>query len=279
MPRLGVHVSSAGSILKTFERAKDVGAEVFQFFLRSPRAWKAKDISAEETQRFVEAKKDWEYLMVHAPYLINLASSDPHLRKKSVEVFIQDLKVCEQLKVEYYNFHPGTARGISEDEGIKNVIKSLEEIFSVYIPSYTCLLFENTAGERGDLGKNFKEMKRLIDPFKDLKVGICIDTCHAFAYGYAINTNKGFDAFKREVERNVGMDRIKAIHCNDSKVPLGGRKDRHQHIGLGYIGVEGFKLFLKDPYFSELPYYLETPKEDDWDRRNLQLLRELLSER
>ncbi len=279
MPRLGVHVSSAGSILKTFERAKDIGAEVFQFFLRSPRAWKAKYISDEEAQRFVEAKKDWEYLMVHAPYLINLASSDPNLRKKSVEVFIQDLKVCEQLKVEYYNFHPGTARGISENEGIKNVIKSLEEIFSIYTPSYTCLLFENTAGERGDLGKNFKEMKKLIDPFKDLKVGICIDTCHAFAYGYAINTSKGFDAFKREVERNVGMDRIKAIHCNDSKVPLGGRKDRHQHIGLGYIGVEGFRLFLKDPYFSELPYYLETPKEDDWDRRNLQLLRGLLSEK
>ncbi|SNZ13410.1 deoxyribonuclease IV [Hydrogenobacter hydrogenophilus] len=276
MPRLGVHVSSAGSIINTFERAKQVGAEVFQFFLRSPRAWKAKDISPEEVETFKKLKKSWDYIMVHAPYLLNLASQDDSLRKKSVEVFLEELKLCDLLGVDYYNFHPGTAKGISDEEGIRNIIRSLEEVFSTYTPKHTCVLFENTAGEKGDLGKNFEELKKLIEPFKDLKVGVCIDTCHAFAYGYAINTAEGFNAFKKEAESTVGIESIKAVHCNDSKVPLGGKKDRHEHIGLGYMGTQAFRLFLKDPYFSNLPYYLETPKEDDWDRKNLQTLRSIL---
>lgn len=278
MPSLGLHVSSAGSILNTFERAREVGAEVFQFFLRSPRAWKAKSISQWEIEEFIKLKGSWGPLMVHAPYLMNLASSHPELRSKSIEVFLEELKICELLKIEYYNFHPGTAKDVSQEEGLRNIIKSLEEIFSSFIPSYTCVLFENTAGERGDLGKNTQELKRLIEPFKDLKVGVCIDTCHAFAYGYAINTEKGFEAFKSEIDRSVSLDKVKAIHCNDSKVPLGAKKDRHEHIGYGYIGLEGFRLFFKDPYFSQLPYYLETPKVDDWDRKNLQTLRKLLSE-
>ncbi|MGC8853160.1 MAG: TIM barrel protein, partial [Hydrogenobacter sp.] len=124
MPRLGVHVSSAGSIINTFERAKQVGAEVFQFFLRSPRAWKAKDISQEEVEIFKELKRSWDHIMVHAPYLLNLASQDNSLRKKSVEVFLEELKLCDLLGVDYYNFHPGTAKGISDEEGIRNIIKS-----------------------------------------------------------------------------------------------------------------------------------------------------------
>jgi deoxyribonuclease-4 len=276
MPYLGVHVSSAGSILRTFERAKQVGAEVFQFFLRSPRAWKAKDISQEEIETFRKLKNGWNSLMVHAPYLLNLASQELNLRKKSVEVFIQELKLCDLLGVDYYNFHPGTAKGISDEEGIRNIIKSLEGVFSAYTPRHTCVLFENTAGEKGDLGKNFEELKKLLEPFKDLKVGVCIDTCHAFAYGYPINTAEGFDAFKKEADSTVGIESIRTVHCNDSKVQLGNKKDRHEHIGLGYIGIQAFRLFLKDPYFSNLPYYLETPKEDDWDRKNLQTLRKIL---
>ena len=278
MPRLGVHVSSAGSLLKTFERAREVGAEVFQFFLRSPRAWQAKKISKEEVEGFIKQKEkeNWTPLVVHAPYLLNLASSNESLRRRSVEVFIEELKLCDTLRVEYYNFHPGTAKDISDQEGLKNVIKSLEEVFAEYTPKYTKVLFENTAGERGDLGKNLSELKSLIQPFKDLEVGVCIDTCHAFAYGYAINTQEGFDAFKREIDRSIGIERVKVIHCNDSKTPCGSRKDRHEHIGLGHMGLKAFELFLTDADFSELPYYLETPKEDDWDRKNLNTLRSII---
>jgi len=179
--------------------------------------------------------------------------------------------------IHFYNFHPGTAKGISEEEGLKNVIKSLEEIFSRYTPKFTTVLLENTAGEKGDLGKDFKELREIIKAFEGVKLGVCLDTCHAFAYGYEINTKEGFEKFKREVDRTVGLESVKAVHANDSKVPLGDRKDRHEHVGKGYIGLEGFKNLLKDEYFSELPYYIETPKEGDMDPVNLSILREIYS--
>ncbi|NPA40882.1 MAG: deoxyribonuclease IV [Aquificae bacterium] len=276
MALFGAHVSSAGSILKTFDRAKEISAEVFQFFLRSPRAWKWKGVSNQLVKEFRERLSEYKNpVMVHAPYLLNLASSDRILRRKSVEVFLEELKTCDLLGIHFYNFHPGTAKGITLEEGIKNIILSLEEVFSQYSPVYTTVLLENTAGERGDIGKNFKELREIMEPFKGIKMGICLDTCHAFAYGYEINTPRGFSEFLKDIERNVGLENIKAVHANDSKVPLGGKKDRHEHIGEGYIGLEGFKNLLKNEYFKKLPYYIETPKEDNMDLVNLNRLREL----
>jgi len=216
-------------------------------------------------------------VMVHAPYLLNLASPDGNLREKSIKVFLEELIFCDEVGIHFYNFHPGTAKGISEKEGLKNVIKSLEEIFSRYTPKFTTVLLENTAGEKGDLGKDFKELREIIRAFEGVKIGVCLDTCHAFAYGYEINTKEGFEKFKREVDRTVRLESVKAVHANDSKVPLGDRKDRHEHVGKGYIGLEGFKNLLKDEYFSELPYYIETPKEGDMDLVNLSILREIYS--
>ncbi len=276
MPSIGIHVSSAGGISKTFERAKELQAQCFQFFLRSPRSWQFKGISKEEILAFTELKKKWNYpLMVHAPYLLNLASPDKNLREKSIQVFLEELKICDELRIEFYNFHPGTAKGISDDEGIKLVIDSLEKIFISYKPKNTTVLLENTAGEKGDIGKNLEELGIIISNFPEERIGVCIDTCHAFAYGYDIRDKRGFSQFKLSVEKTIGLERVKAIHANDSKVPLGARKDRHQHLGLGYIGNRGFALFLNDEYFSTLPYYLETPKEGNWDEINLKHLRDL----
>ncbi len=275
MALFGAHVSSAGSILKTFDRAKEINAEVFQFFLRSPRIWKWKGISQEEKEKFKEKLKKFKNpVIVHSPYLLNLASANEELRRKSIDVFLEELKFCDEVGIHYYNFHPGTAKGISDKEGIRNVIKSLEEIFNEYTPGFTTVLLENTAGERGDIGKNFEELGEIIRNFEGIKIGICLDTCHAFAYGYEINKKEGFEKFLREVDK-VGIEKIKAIHANDSKVPLGSRKDRHEHIGKGYIGEEGFKNFLEHEYFSKLPYYIETPKEGNMDIVNLNKLREL----
>ena len=275
MALFGAHVSSAGSILKTFDRAKEINAEVFQFFLRSPRIWKWKGISQEEKEKFKEKLKKFKNpVIVHSPYLLNLASANEELRRKSIDVFLEELKFCDEVGIHYYNFHPGTAKGISDKQGIRNVIKSLEEIFNEYTPEFTTVLLENTAGERGDIGKNFEELGEIIRNFEGIKIGICLDTCHAFAYGYEINKKEGFEKFLREVEK-VGIEKIKAIHANDSKVPLGSRKDRHEHIGKGYIGEEGFKNFLEHEYFSKLPYYIETPKEGNMDIVNLNKLREL----
>ncbi len=276
MALFGAHVSSAGSILKTFERIEEIKGEVFQFFLRSPRAWKGKRISESEIRNFFKKLKEFKNpVVVHAPYLLNLASADEKLRKKSVEVFIEELKISDKLGIHYYNFHPGTAKGISEKEGIRNILKSLDEIFNEYVPSRTIILLENTAGERGDLGKSIEELGEIISAFKDMPLGVCIDTCHAFAYGYEINTEKGFEKFKLLIDRYIGLERIKIIHANDSKKPLGSRKDRHEHIGKGFIGLKGFENFLKDEYFSTLPYYLETPKEGNMDVVNLETLRRI----
>ncbi len=275
MALFGAHVSSAGSILNTFDRAEEISAEVFQFFLRSPRVWRWKGVSNEVVSEFSKRLEEFRNpVMVHAPYLLNLASANEDLRKKSVEVFIEELEFCDRVGIHFYNFHPGTAKGIDEDTAIRNIITSLEEILKVYSPKRTTILLENTAGERGDIGKNFKEMKIIMDALTGVRLGICLDTCHAFAYGYEINTQRGFEEFLREIEREVGLESIKAVHANDSKVPLGSRKDRHQHIGEGYIGMDGFVNLLSHEYFRTLPYYIETPKVDDMDRVNLGKLRQ-----
>ena len=276
MALFGAHVSSAGSILNTFERAKEIGAEVFQFFLRSPRVWRWKGVSNTLVRKFKEELEGFgNPVMVHSPYLLNLASSNEELRRKSVSVFLEELKFCDSVGIHFYNFHPGTAKGISEEEAMKNILVSLEEVFLEYEPSRTTVLLENTAGERGDMGKSFRELAEIVGAFNGVRIGVCLDTCHAFAYGYEINTPEGFDEFLREVEKTLGFDRIKAVHANDSKVPLGARRDRHEHIGEGYIGIEGFRNLLRHEYFGSLPYYIETPKEGDMDVVNLRRLREL----
>ncbi len=275
MALFGAHVSSAGSILKTFERAEEIGAEVFQFFLRSPRAWGWKGVSKELVSKFRRRLSDFgNPVMVHAPYLLNLASPKEDLRRRSVEVFLEELIACEELGVDFYNFHPGTATGVDEKEGIMNILRSLEEIFSSCEPKRTTVLLENTAGERGDLGKNFEELSLILKSFDGVRIGVCLDTCHAFAYGYEINTDKGFSEFLKEVDK-IGIENIKAIHANDSKFPLGSRKDRHEHIGEGFIGLKGFKNLFAHEYFRGLPYFIETPKAGDMDRVNLEKLRNI----
>lgn len=275
MALIGAHVSSAGSILNTFDRAKTVGAEVFQFFLRSPRAWKWKGLSKELAHAFRSSLREFgNPVMVHAPYLVNLASSNQELRNRSISVVLEELRACDRMGIHFYNLHPGTAKGIREEEGIRNVIASLRDVFLSYEPRTTILLLENTAGEKGDLGKSFDELSAIIKCLEGVRVGVCLDTCHAFAYGYEINTVEGFDRFLKEAEK-VGLERIMAVHANDSKFPLGSRKDRHEHIGEGFIGVEGFRNLLTHEHFGKLPYFIETPKSDGMDEVNIKRLKEL----
>jgi deoxyribonuclease-4 len=275
MALIGAHVSSAGSILKTFDRAEEISADVFQFFLRSPRVWKWKGVSNQIVKDFSERLREFgNPVMVHAPYLLNLASPDPHLRERSIRTFLEEVEFCDRVGVHFYNLHPGTAKGIDEEEAIKNVVRSFEEAFKRFEPKRTTVLLENTAGERGDIGKSFEELSKILREFPDIPMGVCLDTCHAFAYGYEINTSEGFDRFLREVDRTVGIESIKA-HANVSKTPLGGRRDRHEHIGEGFIGLEGFRNMLGHEYLGNLPYYIETPKEGDMDVVNIKRLREL----
>ncbi len=277
MALFGAHVSSAGSILRTFDRAKDIGAEVFQFFLRSPRVWSWRKLDEKESLEFSRLLREFRNpVMVHAPYLLNFASPDETLRNRSIEVFLQELMVCDKLGVHFYNFHPGVAKGISTEEGIRNVICSLERVFDNYLPERTLVLLENTAGQKGDVGKSFKELGDILKAFEGVRMGICLDTCHAFAFGYEINTDRGFSEFLLDIDRHVGVEKVLAVHANDSKVSAGAKKDRHEHIGEGYIGIQGFRNLLRHEHFSKLPFYIETPKERDMDRINLERLRSLL---
>ncbi len=276
MALFGAHVSSAGSILNTFERAREIGAEVFQFFLRSPRVWRWNGVSNQLVKEFSLRLKDFgKPVMVHAPYLLNLASPKEELRRRSVEVFVEELSFCDMAGIDFYNFHPGTAKGIDEDRALRNIILSLEEVLKRYEPKRTFVLLENTAGERGDMGKSFSELGRIISSFPGVRIGVCLDTCHAFAYGYEINTERGFSSFLLEIDRTVGLERIRAVHANDSKFPAGSRKDRHEHIGEGYIGFKGFENLLRHEHLGSLPYYIETPKVGDMDVVNLSRLRSL----
>ncbi len=278
MAIIGTHVSSAKSIDLVFDRGKEVNAQTIQFFLRSPRAWAWKEKGEEEKKEFLRKRTEFNIfpLIAHGSYLFNLASSDENLRKKSVNGMIEELTLCEELGIHYYVFHPGKAKGLSEEKGIKNIQKSLDEIFKEINLKNTILLFETLAGQKGELGKTTEELYKIMEPYMKEQVGICLDTCHIYSAGYKINELEAFNKYKNEIDKYFGVETVKVIHCNDSKTPFNSRKDRHEHIGEGSIGYKGFELFLNDEYFGNLPFILETPKEGDWDRINMERLKKLI---
>ncbi len=280
MALFGAHVSAAGSVLETFSRAEELSAETFQFFLRSPRVWGWKGVSNKLVEEFRRRRSLFcGPVAVHAPYLLNLASPDGDLRKRSVEVLVQELEFCNRAGVDFYVFHPGSATRADRREALRNVLLSLEEIFRLHEPEKTVLLVENTAGGGDTLGGSLEELGEIVSAFPDSRLGVCLDTCHAFAYRYRIDTETGFARFLKELERKVGLERVKLIHANDSRAPAGSKVDRHEHIGEGYIGPAGFANFLHHEYLSELPYCIETPKTDGMDRVNLRRLRELAQDK
>ncbi|WP_121923694.1 deoxyribonuclease IV [Hydrogenothermus marinus] len=278
MVKIGAHVSSSKSLDLVFDRGKEIGAETIQFFVRSPRAWAWKERTDKEKELFNKKRKETKInpLVVHASYLFNLASEDENLRKKSITGVIEELMLCEELNVQYYVIHAGKAKGQSEEKAINHILNAMEDIFKKVNLKNTTFLVETLAGQKGEIGKTTEEIKRLIEPFKTENIGVCIDTCHIYSAGYKINEKKGFNEYKKEVDSLIGLEKVKVIHCNDSKTPFNSHKDRHEHIGKGSIGLKGFELFLNDSYFSKLPFILETPKEDNMDIINIKILKSLI---
>lgn len=278
MVNIGTHVSSSKSIDLVFDRGLEVGANSIQFFVSSPRSWNWKERTDKEKQLFFSKKEKLNIypLVVHASYLFNLASADDDLRKKSINGVINELKLCEELQIEYYVIHAGKAKGQPEEKAIENILKSMEEIFTKVNLKNTVFLVETLAGQKGEIGKTTEEIYQLISPFRTENIGVCLDTCHLYSAGYKINTEEGFKAYKEELSGIIGLEKVKVIHCNDSKTPFNSRRDRHEHIGKGSIGLEGFRLFLNDRDFSKSPFILETPKERNWDEINMQTLRSLI---
>ena len=284
-PLLGAHMSIAGGYYKAVDLARIAGCDVVQLFTKNNNQWRAKPISDAEAAQFREmlAERNVIHPLSHASYLINLASPDPLLWQKSVDGMIVELQRAEQLGIPFVVVHPGASVAASEAEGIANVVRALDEIHQRTSQLAAIPLLENTAGQGSCLGCGFEQLAAILAEVKESsRVGVCFDTCHAFAAGYPLGTAAEFDATWQAFDRTVGIDRIKAIHLNDSKRELGSRVDRHEHIGRGQLGVEPFRLLLNDERFRRVPMYLETPKGqhegEDWDVINLRVLRGLVTQ-
>lgn len=281
-PLLGAHMSIAGGVDKSLLEGKRVNCNVIQIFTKSSRQWAAHPYGKEEIQSFKQNQKETGIATVvaHDSYLLNLGSPDRVLRKKSIGAFIDELERCETLGIPYLIAHPGAHVGAGEAAGIKAIAGSLDEIHKACRGFKVRVALEITAGQGSNLGYRFEQIANMIDETKESdRLRVCFDTEHAFAAGYDIRTKEGYERTFGEFDEIVGLKLIAAFHLNDSKKEFHSRVDRHEHIGKGHIGIEGFRHLMNDRRFWEIPMCLETPKGPDLkeDVENLNLLRSLIN--
>lgn len=319
MPPLGAHMSIAGGFYKAVEAAARCGMDCVQIFTGSTQiwavtavaekaksaasaakkstgtksspasakaatTWRGKPIDAAEAVKFDEAlRRDGiGYPIAHDSYLINLAAPDDELWRRSIEAFIVELQRAEQLGIPYVVTHPGAHTTSSEADGLRRIVCALDEVHRRTADLKAICLLENTAGQGTCLGHRFEHLGEIISGVRQPeRLGVCIDTCHAFAAGYPLATAAEYDDTMEQLDRAVGLDRIKAFHLNDSKKTLGSRVDRHEQIGEGALGLEPFRHLLNDQRFRQTPMYLETPKGkrdgEELDVVNLRTLRSLMA--
>lgn len=280
LPRLGAHESIAGGVDKAIDRAREAGCTALQIFLKNNNQWKGSPLKPEIIERYRAevAKGDLGLPFAHASYLVNLASTNPDFVEKSIENLADDLERARILGVPGIVMHPGAHMGAGEEAGIRQIAAQLNRLFKLTPGNPAQIWLEGTAGQGSALGYKFEHLRDIIDLVKDKKrLGVCLDTCHVFAAGYDIRTSKAAKAMLDEFDRVVGLEWLRAFHFNDSKKGLGSRVDRHEHIGKGLIGEEGFAALLKDKRILHVPRVLETPKGDDLaeDKMNLATLRRL----
>jgi len=273
---LGVHCSVSGGLEHAFDEARTLELDTFQVFTRNQRQWKAKPISEEEKKAFADAwanNPKVKVIFSHASYLINLASADDGLRHKSIAGFTEEVIRCHELGLAYTVLHPGAAGESTEEDAMKRIADSLQKIIAETSHSKVKILLENTAGQGSHVGYKFEHIRNIMDLTGSDRIGNCFDTCHAFAAGYNIATEEGFDKTWHDYDQIIGLDKLCAIHLNDSKGDLASRLDRHDHIGQGKIGALAFKLMMKK--FPHIPKVIETDEENNMDEVNIKLLREL----
>lgn len=283
MAILGAHMSIAGGFYKAVDAAAACGCECVQLFTKNASQWRTKDITSQDVERFrsLLEKTGVGYPIAHDSYLINLASPDDTLWRKSVDALEIELRRAAQLGISYVVVHPGSYTTSSEEEGLRRIIGGLDEVGARLDGCDVRCLLETTAGQGTSLGSRFEHLATILDGVKDPeRMGICLDTCHVFAAGYPMGTKRQYDATLRALDRTVGLGQIKAFHLNDSRRGLGSRVDRHARIGHGEMGIAPFRHLMNDDRFAATPMYLETPKgEEDGvalDILNLQTLRGLI---
>ncbi len=257
---LGAHESIQGGLDRAVSRARADGCEVFQIFTKAPQAWKTPPIDGTAATAFMSARKAGGFgpVMVHDSYLINLCAVNPDIRRKSRAAFAEEARRCDQIGAEYLVFHPGSPGTLDENEAVTLVADCLVETLAA--TEHVAILVESTAGQGKHIGYRFEQLAAIIEAAgASNRLGVCFDTCHGFAAGYDLRTEKSARSVFREFDHIVGADRLKAFHLNDSQKPLGSRVDRHALIGRGEIGIELFRYLVNEPRFKELPGVLETP--------------------
>ena len=275
-------MSIAGGLEKALERGDKIDCRTIQIFTKNNNQWKARKITDEDLQRFHSLfnKSRISPVIAHDSYLINLASPDPELHRKSMESFFEEMERCEKLKIPYLVFHPGAHRGSGEKTALKKIAHSLNLLLKKGKGFKVSLLIETTAGQGTSLGYKFEHLAEIINKVRQKKsIGVCVDTCHIFAAGYDITTQKGYKKTFETFNKLIGLDKLKVFHLNDSKKKFGSRVDRHEHIGKGFLGLNPFRFLVNDKRFKNVPKILETPKGPDLkeDVANLKVLKKLIN--
>jgi deoxyribonuclease IV len=289
MPLFGAHMSIAGGLPLAVARAEAHGCRALQIFSKSSSQWRARPLPKEEVREFRArvARAGLEVAVAHASYLINLGTSEPALRGRSIEAFGIEMDRAEALGLLGIVLHPGCFTAGSADQGLRLVGEAVRQVLGTRRQGQTLILLEHTAGQGTSLGWRFEELARILEHADGhARVGICLDTCHLFAAGYDLRSEAGYRATFNAFGKAIGFDRLKVFHVNDSKKPLGSRRDRHEHIGKGCLGAEAFARLVNDRRFRRLPMLLETPKTegrpaksiavDPLDEMNLKTLRGLM---
>ena len=276
--RLGTHVSIAGGLYKAFSRGEKVGCNAIQIFTRNASRWQAKALLQDDIDAFKDARKKStiDCVAAHDSYLINLASPEPDKRQRSIDTFIDEVERCAALEIEYLVMHPGAHMGNGVDNGQDLLAESFRSIFK-NVPDGVTVLLENTAGQGTCLGDRFEHLAAVMDKVPEGHFGVCLDTCHAFAAGYDLSSAEGYQTTMDEFDRVIGMDQLQLIHANDSKKARGSHVDRHQHIGKGEMGPDGFAAMMRDTRLHRVPKIIELPPGEDncFDLENLELLRKM----
>jgi deoxyribonuclease IV len=276
---LGVHVSIEGRIYEAIERAHNLGCNTMQIFSRNPQRWREHSLEQADIEEFIRRQEELEIkpVFIHIPYLINLASPNPRLYKASIEAYIEDIQEASVLKVDYIVTHMGSHKETSEEAGIRRLTEALNRILLKTENSSVGILLENTAGSGSWLGYKFSHQRKIIQGLKQKeRIGLCLDTAHAYLAGYDISTKAGLEAMLEEIDRLAGINLIKLIHLNDTRGKLGGHHDTHEHIGKGNIGLEAMKRIVNHPKLRNIPFILETPKKNEQDdAMNLSTVRKL----
>ena len=277
--RFGFHISISGGFSKVVEKAEIRGCETIQFFSGNPRGWKYDSLDHDEAETFQTSiqSSNLSPLFLHLPYLPNVASKESKFYSRSIDSIVIELERAEQLGVPYLIIHVGHRMQNSEDEAIEAVAQAINQAFD-RVRNPIILLLENTAGQGTEIGYRFEQIKKIMDGVQEVeKVGVCLDTAHSFEAGYDLSKKDEIERTIESFDQTVGLKRLHLLHLNDSKTPLGSRKDRHWHIGEGYIGLEGFRYLVNHPLLKHLPGIMETPRKNTVeDLKNMKVIRSLV---